>query len=84
MRKKGDENIYSVLIITSDQSIANYRVEKAVYDDNKFVFYDINAQFDFINEIIDYYIVPVYDNYKIKNIEKIGTVLCSKNNFRSI
>jgi hypothetical protein len=79
-----DVNIQSALIITSDESSVNYRVEKAVYDDNKFIFYDVNAQFDFMNEIVDYYIVPVYDNYKIKNIEKIGTVLCSKNNFRKI
>jgi len=79
-----DANIQSALIITSDEASVNYRVEKAVYDDNKFIFYDVNAQFDFMNEIVDYYIVPVYDNYKIKNIEKIGTVLCSKNNFRKI
>jgi hypothetical protein len=79
-----DVNIQSALIVTSEEASVNYRVEKAVYDDNKFIFYDVNAQFDFMNEIVDYYIVPVYDNYKIKNIEKIGTVLCSKNNFRKI
>jgi hypothetical protein len=79
-----NDSIDSFLIIVSSFSGISFRVEKASFDDTSFTFYDTAAQYDFIDEIVDYYVIPVYNNYIIDNIYKIDTVLCSKNNFKVI
>ena len=81
-----NENVESILIAASSSSGISYRVEKGFIDDTdrKVTFFDYNAQYDFIDEIIDYFIFPVYNNYIVKSAIKVGTVVCSKDSFRSI
>jgi hypothetical protein len=74
----------SVLIVASSENGLVFRVEKSIPSDGDVTFYDLTAQTRFLNEIIDYFIIPVYNNYNIERIIKIGTVICSKDNFRSI
>lgn len=74
----------SVLIVASSENGLVFRVEKSIPDNGEITFYDIAAKNRFLNEIIDYFIIPVYNNYNIEKIIKIGTVVCSKDNFRSI
>ena len=74
----------SILIVASSESGINFRTEKVPLLNDKITFYDYSAKDTFLNEIIDYFIIPVYNNYNIGTIKKIGTVICSKDNFRSI
>ena len=74
----------SVLIVASSEKGINFRTEKGITENGTVVFYDQLAKFEFLNEIIDYFIIPVYNNYNINNVVKLGTVICSKDNFRSI
>jgi hypothetical protein len=76
-----DENIESVLIVTTDDTGLNFRTEKAISPDRTIEFFDVKAKEDFNNILIDYLIIPVYNDYSLKSILRPGAVLCSKNNF---
>jgi hypothetical protein len=74
----------SVLVVASSEKGIVFRIEKGISPEGEMKFFDLEAQTDFLNEIIDYFIIPVYNNYNIKSIIKVGTIICSKDNFRSI
>jgi len=78
-----DKKVKSILIVTSSKNGRKYRTERALHNkSNAVTFYDIEANTCFSDEIIDYYAITVYNNYVLNDVIRLGTVICSKDNFR--
>ena len=73
--------IESFLIISTTKEGLSIRSEKASSAYKTILFHDVKAKTEFSDELVDYYFIPVYNNYKMGKITKIGTVLCSRDNF---
>lgn len=80
--KRTSSEIDSAIIISSSSSGFRVVKEKSLLDDDRFVFYDVNAKENYSNETITYHVIPVYNNYKLGAFLKAGTVLCVKDDFR--
>ena len=78
-----DQRIKSAIVLVNSSKGIEIREEKSLIKE-KFTFYDIDAKNDFLNETITYYIIPVYNNYRLGTVVEIGTVLCLKDDFRSL